>query len=217
MTYKIAVVDDHPVQIEGYQTVLQHSKHNIEITPIYTSEDAYYLLTDPNKNFFDFLILDRSLPPFLDKNIHNGEDLALLAKKFWPGVKIVIITSHSEAFILYDILHKIDPFGLLVKSDFSAEDLLHGFDTMINGEKFFTETVVESKKKLTMREAFLDSQNRQIISLLSSGVKTKNLSEYLNLSQSAIEKRKATIKDYLNIDNGGDQEIIQMAKKLGYI
>lgn len=217
MPIKIAVVDDHPVQIDGYITVLEHANQAITFTPVHNCKAAYDLIVDVNQNFYDFLILDRSLPPYEEKNIFSGEDLALLAKKFWPGVKIVMITSHSEAFILYDILHKIDPFGLLVKSDFSAEQLLNAFNSMINGNKFYTESVIEAKNKLTAKATFLDSQNRQIITLLAKGIKTKNLPQHLNLSQSAVEKRKATIKDYLNIVEGGDQEIIYTARKLGFI
>lgn len=217
MSIKIAIVDDHPVQIDGYKTVLQHASKNVEFTSVYSCEAAYNLIIDVNKNFYDFLILDRSLPAYKEKNINSGEDLALLAKKYWPGVKIVMITSHSEAFILYDILHQIEPFGLLVKSDFSAEELLSAFETMLRGKKYFSETVIQAKKKLTSKKAFLDSHNRQIIRLLAQGVKTKNLPEHLNLSQSAVEKRKAIIKDYLDIDHGGDQEIIFISRKLGLI
>lgn len=217
MPINIAVVDDHPVQIDGYKTVLEHAKQAITFTSVHSCKAAYDLIVDVNKNFYDFLILDRSLPAYEEKELYNGEDLALLAKKYWPGVKIVMITSHSEAFILYDILHKIEPFGLLVKSDFSAEQLLHAFNSMIEGNKFYTESVLEAKNKLTNKATFLDSQNRQIITLLAKGIKTKNLPQHLNLSQSAVEKRKASIKDFLNIDSGGDQEIIHTAKKLGFI
>lgn len=63
----------------------------------------------------------------------------------------------------------------------------------------------------------LDSYNRQIIMLLSQGVKTKNFHDYINLSTSAIEKRKVVIKDYLGIIKGTDEDILREARKQGLI
>ena len=63
----------------------------------------------------------------------------------------------------------------------------------------------------------LDSYNRQIIILLSQGVKTKNFHEHINLSTSAIEKRKAVIKDYFGIIKGSDEDILREARKQGLI
>jgi len=51
---------------------------------------------------------------------------------------------------------------------------------------------------------------------LSKGVKTKNLVQYINLSLSAIEKRKKNIKLQFGIE--GDSEILLLeAKKRGFI
>ena len=42
-----------------------------------------------NENFFDFIFLDRSLPPFPEKKLKFGEDLAVLAKEYQNKAKIV--------------------------------------------------------------------------------------------------------------------------------
>ena len=63
----------------------------------------------------------------------------------------------------------------------------------------------------------MDNYNRQIIILLSQGVKTKNLPDLLYLSKSAIDKRKAIIKQLLGIDKGNDEDILKEARKQGLI
>ncbi|HET8884768.1 MAG TPA: response regulator [Salinimicrobium sp.] len=220
MPVNILMIDDHPSQIEGYKTILQYNSLNIEILTdsCYSCETAYKKITDPfNKIKYDMVFLDRSMPPYIEKKIKNGEDLALLVRQHLPKSKIVMLTSHSEAFILYNMLNKIKPEGLLVKSDFSADDLLVAFEALMKNETYYSETVLKGKKNLLAKEEFLDSFNRQIISLLSEGVKTKSLPDHINLSKSAIEKRKAQIKDYLNIEDGGDEAIVGEARKLGFI
>jgi two-component system response regulator NreC len=81
----------------------------------------------------------------------------------------------------------------------------------------YSETVQNLKKVMTSTVIFLDNYSRQIIILLSQGVQTKNLPEYLNLSQSAVDKRKAIIKEYFNIEKGNDEDILREARKQGLI
>ena len=216
----ILMIDDHLTQIEGYKAVLQYNKAGRSINTIsrQNCKDAYLFITDPvNAEAADVVFLDLSLPPYEEEKIYSGEDLALLAKKYMPKAKIVILTSHTEAFKLYSLLKNVQPTGILVKSDFSSEELIHAFDTIMDGEFYYTETVEKSRKELLSREAYLDSYNRKIIELLAQGVKTKSLPQHLNLSQSAIEKRKVQIKNYLCIDRGTDEDIVREARKLGFI
>ena len=40
---------------------------------------------------------------------------------------------------------------------------------------------------------------------------------YINLSMSSIEKRKANIRTFLGIEGGNDEDIINAAKKAGLV
>ena len=220
MAFKILMVDDHPTQLEGYKVVLEFNNQGLQIEPTLANscEEAYHIITDKiNPVEFDMVFLDRSLPPYHDQKINSGEDLAILVQEHLPNTKIVMLTSHAEAFILYNIVKKINPNGLLVKSDFSGDELLNAFEKVVNNQKYHSETVIKSIKELLSREDYLDSINREIITLLSQGIRTKSMPEYINLSHSAIEKRKVQIKDYFCIDKGSDEDIIKEAKRLGFI
>jgi two-component system response regulator NreC len=215
---RILIVDDHHLMIEGYKSILSyHFKYIFEITAANNCEEAYIIITNSNINHFDFVFLDWALPPYKDENINNGGDLVFYLKKHIPECKIIILTSHSDAFTLYSILKEINPAALLVKSDFTSEDLLLAFDNVINDKIYYSAAVKKSVKVLNSREIYLDHYNRQIIILLSKGIKTKNLPDYLPLSISAIDKRKSIIKDYFLIDRGSDEDIVGEARKQGYI
>ena len=216
---RILMIDDHPSQIEGYKVILEYNTQGIKVetTACFNCESAYHTIISSNPFAFDLVFLDRSMPPYPDKNITTGEDLASVIKQFLPTAKIVILTSHSETFLLYNIVKKIDPIGLLVKSDFSADDLLVAFDIMMGGEHYHSQTVKQSIKEFLAKESYLDHYNRQIIILLAQGIKTKNMPAYLNMSLSAIEKRKSLVKDYLCVEKGGDEDIVREAKRLGFV
>lgn len=219
MKLKILMIDDHPSLIEGYKIILSYNNlgYEIETTAAYNCKDAYGIITNTDFVFYDFVFLDYRLPAFEEKNIFSGEDLAVLVREYMPESKIVILTSHVESILLYNIIKNVNPEGLLVKSDFNAEELLEAFDIIIKNEIYHSQTVKQNIKELLSKKIYLDNFNRQIISLLAQGIKTKSLPTYLNLSIGAIEKRKVNIRDYFNLKKGSDEDIIREAKKLGLV
>ena len=210
---KILIVDDHQLMIDGYLSILQKLNYKLEVMTAHTFEEAKKRL-DANIRF-DLILLDRSLPSA--KNRSNGDDLALLARQVLPDAKILMLTSHSEAFILYNIVHKVKPDALLVKCDFDGSELLDAVEKVLGGGIYKSWTVQKVLKNITSRNGYLDNYNRQIIMLLAQGIKTKNLSEHLPLSSSAIDKRKVLIKHYLEIEKGNDEDIIRVARNLGLV
>jgi two-component system response regulator NreC len=214
---KVLIVDDHPLMIEGYKSILSTIGYDIEIVSATSSESAYNIITKSERDSFDLVYLDRSLPPYIEGGINNGEGLAVLIAKLFPDWKVIFLTSHCESFILYDLVKKVNPGGVLVKSDCNSEEFLSAFNEVLSGGNYYSHTVRKSMQKMTSRRMFLDNYNRQIISLLSQGIHTKNLTNYLPLSIGAIDKRKAYIKDFFGIEKGSDEDILREAKRAGFI
>jgi DNA-binding NarL/FixJ family response regulator len=182
-----------------------------------TCENAYNLLRNKLTPKFEFVFLDWNLPPFDEQKIFNGGDLVSFIRLHSPECKLIILTSHTEAFTLYHITNTIYPNALLCKIDFKPEDFPVVYQKIMNKERYFSSTVISQLKQITSRIDYLDNYNRQIILLLSKGIQTKNLPKYLPLSLSAVDKRKAQIKDYFLIANGTDEDIITAARKQGLI
>jgi hypothetical protein len=53
--------------------------------------------------------------------------------------------------------------------------------------------------------------------LIAQGIKTINLPDFIPLSLSSIEKRKANIKKQLILNSGTDKELIDVAKNMGFL
>jgi DNA-binding NarL/FixJ family response regulator len=218
MQLKVLIIDDHPAMIEGYKSILSFNPSEFEInfTTALNCESAYKILTTAKENAFDLILLDVILPAFEAREIASGEDLGLLAKRCFPSAKLIMLTSHTEAFVLYGIVKKVNPEGLLVKSDFTPEEFLDAFNKIVNGATYYSISVGQGIKEM-LKNTYLDTYNRQIISLLSQGIKTKNLPHHLNLSISAVDKRKVQIKEFFGIEKGTDEDIIREAKKRGFV
>ncbi|HEX8562267.1 MAG TPA: response regulator [Flavobacterium sp.] len=215
---KLLIVDDHPAMIEGYKSILSLNQDGdfFEISIAHDCASAYRIIVQQGA-CFEMALLDVILPPSDDFKISSGLDLARLIRKNHPLCKLVFLTSHTEAFVLYTIVKEVQPEGLLVKSDFTAEEFLEALTAIDKDETYRSATVTKGIQEILRKDTYLDTYNRQIISLLAQGVKTKNLPRYLNLSISAIDKRKVQIKDYFGIEKGGDEDILTAAKKSGFI
>lgn len=220
MHVNLLIVDDHLPIIEGYKSILSFNKsgYTIETTAATSLEKAYKIITqEPKTTFFDAVFIDLTLPEYPEQKLFTGEDLVPVVKKHLPNAKIAILTSHAESILMYRILNESNPNGILVKSDFTSEEFLVAFDVIMKGENYYSSTVLNYKKQLVPGNKIFDSYNRQIIQLLSQGVKTKSIQDMLHLSKSAVDKRKAAIKEMLDIDKGTDEDILREARKRGLI
>jgi two-component system, NarL family, response regulator NreC len=218
MEIKVLMIDDHPPIIEGYKAILSYNQfgYTVNTTSAFSCEMAYEVISTTTISF-DLVMVDITLPSYPEENLHSGEDLVALVRKHLPNSKIIILTSHSESLLLYRILRECNPNGLLVKSDFLAEEFLLAFDTIIRGGNYHSSTIRCLKKEMLETTKVWDSYNRQIVLLLAQGIQTKNLPEHLNLSKSAIDKRKSIIKEYFSIEKGTDEDILREARKQGLI
>lgn len=218
MEIQVLMIDDHPPIIEGYRSILAYNSFGyiLNTTSAHSCEAAYFAIFQA-KIPFDIVFLDLTMPPYFEKNINSGDDLIPIVRKQHPNAKIIVITSHSESIVLFKIINEHKPEGILVKSDFQAQELIDAFNIVVQGETYFSETVANHQKSWGEKNKVMDSYNRQILSLLAQGIKTKNFPELLHLSKSAIDKRKAILKQLLGIDKGNDEDILKEARKQGLI
>ena len=217
----ILMVDDHPIIIEGYQNVLMATKEDDQTLLIDTANNcdtAAIMIDRASKNtHYDVCFFDISLPASEDGRYTSGEDLALLAKKTMPNAKIIILTMFNESFRIHNIIKEIDPDGFLIKSDLTSMELADAFQHILKSPPYYSSTVNNYVKKTFTSEIYLDDINRKILHLLSQGIKTKSLNEYIPLSTSALEKRKKQLKLLFSVSDGKDETLLQEAREKGYL
>lgn len=219
---KILMIDDHPMIIEGYQNTLQFTKsakQNLTIHIANNCDEAIkYMNTSVEHNSpYDVLFIDISLPPSSDGTMNSGEDLAEYARKNLPTAKIIILTMFNESFRIHNIIKNIDPEGFLIKSDLTSSELASAFQAVLYNPPFYSGTVNSHIRKTITSDIVIDEKNRKILHLLSQGVKTKNLAAHLDLSLSAIEKRKKQLKEVFAIEDGQDETLLTEARKQGFV
>lgn len=217
----ILMVDDHPIIIEGYQNTLMATKKEDQTLVIDTANtcDAANLLMEKaaDERPYDVCFFDISLPPSSDGKITSGEDLAKIAKNILPNAKIIILTMFNESYRIHSIVKEINPDGFLIKSDLTSSELAEAFHHILVDPPYYSSTVTNFLNKSVINEIYVDEINRKILHLLAQGMKTRSLPEHINLSMSAIEKRKKQLKLLFSISDGKDESLIMEARKKGFL
>lgn len=211
----VLIVDDHPMTVSGYIDCL--SKKNLFheellFSRAYDCKTAFEIVT---KNTFNLVILDQGLPSYEQAGIFSGSDLALFIRKKMCNCKIVFITAHSEVIIVYDMVKKIDPDGLLIKNDITPENLPSAVREILNGNNFKSPTVKKIIQEVWKKDLMVDDINRQILMYLSKGYKIKDLEKIISLSISPIQRRIAQMKDVFEVKE--DSSLVKEAIKHGFI
>ena len=118
---------------------------------------------------------------------------------------------------IHNIIKEIKPDGLLIKSDLTSSELAEAFQIILHNPPYYSSTVKGFVSTTMSSDIHLDDVNRKILHLLSQGVKTKSLKEHIDLSMSAIEKRKKQLKLLFDVFDGKDETLLNEARKKGFI
>lgn len=216
----ILLVDDHPMTVEGFMNALlqvNFFKEKANFTKIHNCKDGYETIIKLSKSLksFDLAILDQGLPGYAEQFLESGSDLALSIRQYMPDCKIIMITAHTEVIVIYDILQRVNPDGLIIKNDISPNNLQLIVTEVMQGNQYQSPMVKNCIQEIWKKELMFDDYNRQILSYLSKGFKVKDLDEVVSLGDSAIQKRVIQMKNAFNVtDNTG---LVKEAMKQGFI
>jgi DNA-binding NarL/FixJ family response regulator len=216
----IFLVDDHPMTVEGYCNALASAPFglcNPVFTKAYNCEEAYLAFSRKLslKEAFDVAIIDKGLPGYDAKAVLSGSDIAILVREKMPNCKIIMITAHTEVIIVYDIVKKVRPEGLIIKNDITPEKLQHAVIGILAGEQYYSAIVKKCINEIWKKELMIEDYNRQILLYLSKGFKIKELESIIHLTTSTIQKRIIRMKKAFDVTD--DTNLVKEAVKQGFI
>lgn len=216
----ILIVDDHPFIIQGYKNAItRYNPNQFEffITEAKDCKSGYNIITDPETLAFDIAFLDISMPSYAEKGMFSGEDLAKLLNEYMPNCKIILLTMYTELLKIKTIIDNINPLGLVIKNDLTFDELLFGFDKVINNETYYSQSIQKMIEQSEQETLEIDLFDKQILFHISKGTKTKDIPQYVPISLNAIEKRKLNLKKILDIKDETDIELVREAKNRGLL
>lgn len=217
---KILLVDDHPLIVEGYVLALSKCRTElgeVEFVKSFDCISAKETIDNAigNGESYKLAIIDFSLPSKAGAVLEDGGDIVAYIQKVMPNCKTIILTGHTEVITIYNIVKNIRPDGLVSKHEITPDNLLGIVRQVVNGERYQSEIVKHCLNEIVRKEVMYDDYNREILVLLSKGYKLQELENHIPLSNPAIKKRLAKMKNVFGVSDTAN--LIQLVLKEGFV
>jgi DNA-binding NarL/FixJ family response regulator len=204
----LAIVDDHPIVIEGLLKLLDNKEH-LKVAGYFTTGAG--IIEFMKTHTLDIVLLDISLPDM------NGMDLCKEIKILSPGTRVLILSNHSERSIIMQALQN-GASGYLLKNASSAE-LTASIQEALSGQITFSKEVKEIIARPSANELKgipqLTKREKEILHMISEGVTTAGIAEQLSLSPLTIETHRRNLLQKFEVKNVA--ALIKIAVQQGLI
>jgi DNA-binding NarL/FixJ family response regulator len=162
----------------------------------------------------DIVLMDVGMPEM------NGLEATVLAKKQFPGVKVIILSEQSgEEFVFRSLRAGAD--GLVLKDD-SVEELHQAIKSVAQGNEHLSPKVTRkvvlgylNRQPAGEKLVKLSPRQREILQLIAEGKATKEIAKLLKISINTVKTHRLKLMEKL-----GAHEItglVRYAAKLGLL
>lgn len=201
---RIVLAEDHRILREGLRAILQVER---DLELVGEAEDGREAIGQARELQPDLLILDLSMPRM------DGLSALEEIKRVAPGTRVLVMTVHrTEEYVFKAIECGAD--GYLLK-DASAAELLLAVRSVLAGERYLCAAVAT-----TFVTAFLNGRGtrqaapgprspldtlspreREVLKLVAEGYRSREIGNYLCISEKTVEKHRANLMRKLGINS----------------
>lgn len=156
----------------------------------------------------DLLILDINMPG------KDGITVAEEVKKYYPDVRILVMTSYSSDLLVNQLLH-LGIEGYILKSD-DMHVFFEAIYAVAAGERYFSNSVsslAENPKEKSVHN--LSNREIEIIRHICKGLSTSQIADLLYISPLTVDTHRKNIYHKLGIRH--QSELIRYAVERGIV
>lgn len=211
MLIKVAIVDDHPILINGLKSVLSNTSF-IKITGSYLTGKE--LLEGLKGNCPDLLLLDIYMPD------QNGDELAALVHKQYPEIKILAFTNSEQQYYIKSMLQNGVKGYILKSSD--EFTLLEGIKTVYEGKQFFDDQIkhqaieaIKQEKRNRYQQPTLTEREKEVLQLIAQNLSSQEIAEKLFITKRTVDFHRANL--LLKLEAKNTNALISKSVELGLV
>lgn len=197
MPIRVAITDDHPLVINGLQTMLAEMP---DVEVLFTTLNGSALLEQLQQQQPDILLLDIVLPDT------HGTELARQVLKQFRTVKIIALTNYDNSHLVRQMLRNGASGYLLKNTDMPT--LATAIRKVNQGQQFIDPQLEEAlvqeaitRQKSSKNEVPLTKRETEVLQLIAEELSSQEISERLSISPRTAEKHRSNIIQKLGIRN----------------
>ena len=204
---KVVIADNHPIVRLGIRNILSTTEGFEILDDVGTTTELFQSL---KKVAPDVVLLELDIPEI------NGIATIRKIKQEFPEVKVLIFSGQSEdVYALITI--RAGDFGYLSKTA-DLDYVVTALRKVNEGKMFITNELAQrlafdegtQKPRRFFRK--LSTREVEVLKMLASGKRNKEVAQGLNLNEKTVSTYKARLMKKLNVDNLVD--LLQQAKAL---
>lgn len=204
---KVLIADNHPIVRMGIKNVLNSVSDFEIIDDVATTTELFTKLKAITP---DVVILEMDIPEI------NGIASLRKLKQEYPDIKVLIYSGQSEDVYALSTI-RAGAFGYLSKTA-DLDYIISAVRKVSEGNMFITNELAQrlafdegtQKPRRFFRK--LSTREVEVLKLLASGKRNKDVALGLNLNEKTVSTYKARLMKKLNVDNLVD--LLQQAKAL---
>jgi two-component system, NarL family, invasion response regulator UvrY len=201
---RVVIADDHPVVLKGLKEILSEGFSDAIVDGTTT---GYELLRNVQKNQYDIVLLDISLPDI------NGLEVLKEIRKKKPKLPVLIISMYPEEQYAHRAM-KAGAQGYVTKHS-ASDELALAVRKILSGKRYispaFGEKMLfdfESSAETPPHERLSDRE-LQVLSMIGGGKAVNQIAEELHVSANTVRTYRTRILE--KIGGKGTSELIHYA------
>ena len=193
---KLLVVDNHPIVTTGFDL---YFKNHPDISVVGTLSTAVDVFDFVRKNEVHVIVSEIELPEL------NGITALRAIKKEHSHIRILMYSYHPEEIYAISTI-KAGASGYILKSE-SMAFIEKGIIQAHRGETYLSEKMAKHLKyndaKMSKSRIYkrLSAREVEVLKLLSSGKKNKDIAVELNINEKTVSTYKSRLYKKLNVTN----------------
>jgi len=192
MPVRILLVDDHALVRQGLRSLLAQEGFSV----VGEASDGLEAMEKIRSLSPDIVVMDISMPA------QNGLNVAREVHKFFPQVKVILLSQHTEDMYIADALEACVA-AYVLKSQASS-DLVHAIHQVSSGKVYYSPDISAAvlaayKAKTDDKPDSLTLRERQVLQLIAEGKTTRDVASLLFISVKTAETHRTRLMQKLDI------------------
>ena len=209
---RVLIADDHQIMLDGLKAILSKDR---SLSIVGTARNGLEVLEFLKKEPVDVLLLDLQMP------VMDGMETTLHARKSFPDLKIIMLTTNDEGSIITS-LFKAGATGYLLKNA-SKEYLIRGIKDAFEGKKVLSshltekmiESLMEPPKPKEGAMPLITKREIEVVKLIAQEYTTQEIADKLFVSTNTVATHKRNL--FVKMDVKNSVGMIKKAVEWGLI
>lgn len=192
---RILIVDDDALIRDGLKMILETEEGFTVVGTAANGQEAVKMCSETKP---DIILMDIRMP------IMDGVQATKLIKQQFNNIKILLLTTFKDTEYIRSAV-KNGAEGYILKSN-STESIIESIKTICQGNVVYQREVaglisdmMGREKKLSCEELGITQKEYEIMSMISSGLSNKEISQKLYISEGTLRNNISVLLNKLNL------------------